>query len=72
MLACKYYEKGRDKSPIYVSMLFKIKDTGHYMHWIPLSCWNSYIKYQCIGRELDLKVNGFKSCGVLHMLSNKI
>jgi hypothetical protein len=32
----------------------------------------SYIKCQCIGRELDLKVNGFMFCGVLHMLSSTI
>jgi hypothetical protein len=30
----------------------------------------SYIKCQCIRRELDLKVNGFKTCGVLHTLSS--
>ena len=29
----------------------------------------SCIKCQCIGRELDLKVNGYMLCGVLHMLS---
>jgi hypothetical protein len=32
----------------------------------------SYIKSQCIGRELDLKVNGFMFCGVLHVLTNTI
>ena len=28
----------------------------------------SSIKYQCIGKELDLKVNGLMFCGVLFML----
>jgi hypothetical protein len=28
----------------------------------------SYIKFQCIGKELDLKVNGLMFCGVLFML----
>ena len=32
----------------------------------------SHIKFQCIGRGLGLKVNGFKFCGVLLMLSNNI
>jgi hypothetical protein len=32
----------------------------------------SYMKCQCIGRELDLKGNGFMICGVLHMLSNTL
>jgi hypothetical protein len=32
----------------------------------------SYIKCQCIERELDLKVNGFMFCDVLHILSNTI
>ena len=31
-----------------------------------------YIKCQCIGRKLDLKVNVYVLCGVLHMLSNTI
>ena len=29
----------------------------------------SYIKCQCIGRELDLNVIVFMFCGVIHMLS---
>ena len=29
----------------------------------------SYIKCQCIGKELDLKVNGLMFCGALFMLS---
>jgi hypothetical protein len=37
-----------------------------------VSATYSYIKCQCIGRELDLKVNGFMFCDVLHMLSNNI
>ena len=41
--AYKYYERGRDKSPLYVSMLFKMQDTGHYMHWLPLSCCYLFI-----------------------------
>jgi hypothetical protein len=72
--ACKYFERGRDKSPVYASMLFKLQATKHYMHWLLQSCCYlfilSYIKFQCIERELDLKVNGFIICGVLHMLSN--
>jgi hypothetical protein len=35
--ACKYFERGRDKSPLYVSLLFKMQDTDHYMHWLPQS-----------------------------------
>ena len=35
--ACKFYERGRDKNPLYVFMLFKMQATGHYMHWLPLS-----------------------------------
>jgi hypothetical protein len=31
---CNYYERGR--SPyLYVSLLFKIQPTDHYMHWLP-------------------------------------
>jgi hypothetical protein len=30
--ACKYNERGRDKSPVYASMLFKMRATNHYMH----------------------------------------
>ena len=32
----------------------------------------SHIKCQCIGRWLGLKVNVFKFCGVLHILSHNI
>ena len=41
--ACKYYERWRDKSPLYVSMLFKMKATGYYMHWLPFSCFYLFI-----------------------------
>ena len=30
--ACKYYERGRNKSPLYVSTLFKMQATDYYMH----------------------------------------
>jgi hypothetical protein len=41
--ACKYYERGRDKSPLYISMLFQMQDTGHYMHFLPFSCCYLFI-----------------------------
>jgi hypothetical protein len=36
--ACKYFERGRDTSPLYASMLFKMQATDHYIHWLPQSC----------------------------------
>jgi len=36
--ACKYYKRGRDKSPLYVSTLFKMQATDHYMYWLLQSC----------------------------------
>ena len=33
--ACNYNERGRNKSPLYISMLFKMQATDYYMHWIP-------------------------------------
>jgi hypothetical protein len=30
--AYNYYERGRNKNPLYVSMLFKMQATDHYMH----------------------------------------
>jgi hypothetical protein len=71
--ACKYFERGRYKSPLYASMLFKLQANdiiciGYHNFSTTCSC----IKCQCLGRELDLKVNGFMFCGVLHMLSNTI
>jgi hypothetical protein len=41
--ACKYYERVRDKSPLYVSMLFKMQATDHYMYWLLLSCCYLFI-----------------------------
>jgi hypothetical protein len=35
--ACKYFERGRDKGPLYASMLLKMQATDHYMHWLPQS-----------------------------------
>ena len=32
---CNYYDRGRNKSPLYVSTLFKLQATDHYMHWLP-------------------------------------
>jgi hypothetical protein len=29
--ACNYYERGRDKSHLYISMSFKMQATDHYM-----------------------------------------
>jgi hypothetical protein len=40
---CKYFEKERDKSPLYASMLFKMQATDHYMHWLPQSCCYLFI-----------------------------
>ena len=36
--ACKFYERGRDKSPLYISMLFKMQPTDYYMNWLPHIC----------------------------------
>ena len=32
--ACNYYERGRDKNPFYVSMLFKMQAIDYYIHWL--------------------------------------
>jgi hypothetical protein len=71
--ACKYFERGRDRAlfmlPCYLNCkLLIIICIGYYK----VAATYSYIKCQCIGRELDLKVNGYIFCGVLHMLSNTI
>jgi hypothetical protein len=39
---CNYYERGR-KTYIYVSMLFKMQPTDHYMHWLPQNCCYLFI-----------------------------
>jgi hypothetical protein len=31
--ACKYYERGRNKNPLYVTTLFNMQAIDHYMHW---------------------------------------
>ena len=41
--ACNYYERGRDKNPLYVSMLFKMQAIDHYMHWLPQICCYLFI-----------------------------
>jgi len=41
--ACKHYERGRDNSPLYVSTLFKMQATDHYVHWIPQPCCYLFI-----------------------------
>ena len=41
--ACNYYERGRDKNPLYVSMLFKMQATDHYMHWLSQNCCYLFI-----------------------------
>ena len=41
--ACKYYERGRNKSPLYVSTLFKMQAIDYYMHWLPQSCCYLFI-----------------------------
>ena len=41
--ACNYYERGRNKSPLYTSMLLKMQATDYYMHWIPHSCCYLFI-----------------------------
>jgi hypothetical protein len=68
---CKY-KRGRDKIPMlpyYLNCkLLIIICIGYFK----VAANYSYIKCQCIGRELDLKVNGFMFYGVLHMLSNTI
>jgi hypothetical protein len=33
--ACKFYERGKYKIPLYIFMLFKMQATGNYMHWVP-------------------------------------
>ena len=33
--ACNYYERGRNKRPIYISMIRKMQATDYYMNWIP-------------------------------------
>jgi hypothetical protein len=41
--ACNYYERGRDKNPLYVSMLFKMQAFDYYMHWLPQICCYLFI-----------------------------
>ena len=41
--ACNYYERGRDKNTLYVSMLFKMQAIDHYMHWLPQICCYLFI-----------------------------
>ena len=41
--ACNYYERGRDKNPLYVSMLFKMQAIDYYMHWLPRICCYLFI-----------------------------
>ena len=41
--ACNYYERGRNKIPLYVSTLFKMQATDYYMHWLPQSCCYLFI-----------------------------
>jgi hypothetical protein len=36
--ACKYFERGSDKSSLYAFMPFKMQSTDHYMHWLSQSC----------------------------------
>jgi hypothetical protein len=40
---CKFYERERDKSPLYVFMLFKMQATGHYRYWVPFICCYLFI-----------------------------
>jgi hypothetical protein len=35
--ACKYFERGRYKSPLYASMFFKLQASDHYIYWLPQS-----------------------------------
>jgi hypothetical protein len=41
--ACKYFERARDKSPLYASMLFKFQASDHYMNWLLQSCCYLFI-----------------------------
>ena len=41
--ACNYYERGRDKNTLYVSMLFKMQAIDYYMHWLPQVCCYLFI-----------------------------
>ena len=41
--ACNYYERGRDKNTLYVSMLFKMQAIDYYMHWLPQICCYLFI-----------------------------
>jgi hypothetical protein len=41
--ACKNYGRGSNKSPLYVTTIFKMQATDHYMHWIPQPCCYLFI-----------------------------
>jgi hypothetical protein len=58
--ACNYYERARDKSPLYFSMSFKMQATDHYMHYLPLSCCYLFIYEMPMHRKrLSLKSKWF-------------
>jgi hypothetical protein len=52
--ACNYYERGRSKSPLYISTVFKMQASSFICvgyHKLVATC--SRIKCQYIGRELN-------------------
>ena len=58
--ACNYYERGRDKNPLYVSMLFKMQAIDYYMNWLPQICWYLFIyKILMHRKRVRLKSNLF-------------
>jgi hypothetical protein len=54
--ACNYYERGRDKNPLYVSMLFKMQVIDYYMHWLPqIYCYLFIYKIPMHRKRVRLK-----------------
>ena len=41
--ACKYNERGKNKSPPYASTLFKTQSSDYDMHWLPKRCCYLFI-----------------------------
>ena len=50
--ACNYYKRGRNKSPLYTSMLLKMQATDYYMHWIPHICCYLFIYKMPMHRKM--------------------
>ena len=59
--ACNYYERGRNKSPLYISMLFKMQATDYYMHWLPhIYCYLFTYKMPMHRKRVRLKSTWFQ------------